>query len=128
VGLLLVLISPMAVSLGVTGTVVAVCACVVLLLRTRQYRVGPEVVTGLACAVAGFASLCLGIVLFQRSWLPVLAVVLAVTAVVLLVTTLVPRPASVRWGRVGDVAELTALVAMVPLVVVAVGVVAAVTS
>ncbi len=128
VGLLLVLIAPMAVSLGVTGTFVAVCACVVLLLRTRQYRVGPEVVTGLACAVAGFASLCVGIVLFQRSWLPVLAVVLAVTAVVLLVTTLVPRPASVRWGRVGDVAELTALVAMVPLVVVAVGVVAAVTS
>ncbi|WP_445259109.1 type VII secretion integral membrane protein EccD [Nocardioides aurantiacus] len=128
VGLLLVLTAPMAVSLGVTGTFVAVCACVVLLLRTRQYRVGPEVVTGLGCAVAGFASLCVGIVLFQRSWLPVLAVVLAVTAVVLLVTTLVPRPASVRWGRLGDVAELTALVAMVPLVVVAVGVVAAVTS
>ncbi len=128
VGLLLVLTAPMAVSLGVTGTFVAVCACVVLLLRTRQYRVGPEVVTGLGCAVAGFASTCVGIVLFQRSWLPVLAVVLAVTAVVLLVTTLVPRPASVRWGRLGDVAELTALVAMIPLVVVAIGVVAAVTS
>ncbi|SDS98629.1 type VII secretion integral membrane protein EccD [Nocardioides scoriae] len=128
VGLLLVLVAPMAVSLGLTGALVAVCACLVLLLRTRQYRVGPEVVTGLGCAVASFASLCVGIVLLQREWLPVLAVVLAVTAVVLLVTTLVPRPASVRWGRLGDVAELTALVAMVPLAVVAVGVVAAVTS
>ena len=128
VGLLLVLVAPMAVSLGLTGALVAVCACLVLLLRTRQYRVGPEVVTGLGCAIAGLASLCVGIVLFQRPWLPVLAVVLAVTAVVLLVTTLVPRPASVRWGRLGDVAELTALVAMVPLAVVAVGVVAAVTS
>jgi type VII secretion integral membrane protein EccD len=123
VGILVVLIAPLAVSLGVTGALIAVAGSVVLLLRTRQYRVGTEVVAGLLCGVAGLASVCIGVVLEQRSWLPVLAVVLAVAAVVLLLFTLVPRPASVRWGRVGDVAELVALVAMLPLLVFAVGLV-----
>ncbi len=123
VGLLVVIISPVAVSLGVTGALVGVAASTVLLLRTRQYRVGSEVVAGLLCGVAGLASVCLGIVVEQRSWLPVLAVVLAVAAVVLLLSALVPRPASVRWGRLGDVAEVVALVAMLPLLVFAIGLV-----
>ena len=123
VGIIVVLVAPLAVSLGVTGALIAVAGSVVLLLRTRQYRVGSEVVAGLVCGVAGLASVCLGVVVEQRTWLPVLAVVLAVAAVGLLLFTLVPRPASVRWGRIGDVAEVTALVAMLPLLVFAVGLV-----
>ena len=121
VGVLAIGIAPLAVSLGLTGALVALCASLVLLLRTRQYRVGPEVATGLACGLLSLLTLCLGIVALQSSWLPALAVVLAVVAVGLLVSTLVPRPQSVRWGRVGDVAEVVALVAMIPLVVVAIG-------
>ena len=42
VGLLLVLIAPLAVSLGLSGTIVAVLCCLVVMLRTRQYRTGPR--------------------------------------------------------------------------------------
>ncbi|WP_030483922.1 type VII secretion integral membrane protein EccD [Nocardioides aequoreus] len=126
VGLVAVGIAPVAVSLGVTGALVAVCAALVLLLRTRQYRVGPEVATGLACGLAVLLAVCLGIVALQPTWLSVLAVALAVVAVALLVSTLVPRPTSVRWGRLGDVVELVALVAMIPLTVVAIGLVGSV--
>ena len=128
VGLVVVLAAPLAVSLGLYGALVAVAACVVLLLRTRQYRVGTEVATGLAAGVAGLTSTCVSIVLLQRSWLPALAVALAVVAVALLMSTLVPMPRSVRRGRLGDVAELTALVAMVPLTVLGTGLVGSVGS
>lgn len=126
VGLVVTLSAPLAVSLGVTGALVAAAASVILLLRTRQYRVGTEVVGGLVCGIAGLTSVCLGIVVLQRSWLPFLSVVLAVAAVALLVSTLVPRPASVRWGRLGDVTELFALVGMIALAVFAIGLVGAV--
>ena len=46
VGLLLVIIAPLAVSLGVSGTVLAVMCCLVVMLRTRQYRTGTEVLVG----------------------------------------------------------------------------------
>lgn len=126
VGLVVVGTAPLAVSLGITGTLVAVAAALVLLLRTRQYRVGPEVATGLACGLLALLSTAGAIVLLQRAWLPVLAVVLAVVAVGLLVSTLVPRPQSVRTGRIGDVVEVVALVAMIPLTVFAIGLVGAV--
>jgi type VII secretion integral membrane protein EccD len=126
VGLLLVLVSPLAVSRGVTGTLVAVCGCVVLMLRTRQYRVGTEVATGLVCGVAGLAAVAVSVLVEHPGWHVTLALVLAVTAVVLLVSTLVPMSPSVRRGRLGDVAELVALVAMLPLMVLAIGLVGAV--
>lgn len=128
VGLLLVLVSPLAVQLGVTGTLVAVCACIVLMLRTRQYRVGSEVAAGLVCGVAGLVALAVSVIVERPSWHPTLALVLAVTGAVLLVFTLVPLSPSVRRGRLGDVAELVALVAMLPLLVFAIGLVGAVGS
>ena len=64
--------------------------------------------------------------LLQPSWHVGLALVLAAAAAVLLVSTLVPLPPSVRRGRLGDVAELVALVSLLPLLVFAIGVVGAV--
>ncbi len=61
-------------------------------------------------------------------WRSGVGLTLAVVGAVLLVVTLVPRPTSVRRGRLGDVAEMTALVAMIPLVVFATGLVSAVRS
>ena len=55
VGLLLVLVAPLAVSRGVAGTLLAVMACLVVMLRTRQYRTGAEVLVGLASGSAGAA-------------------------------------------------------------------------
>lgn len=128
VGLLVVLVSPLAVGRGVTGALVVVCACVVLMLRTRQYRVGTEVAAGLGCGVAGLVALAISIIVERPTWHVALALVLAVTGAVLLVFTLVPMSPSVRRGRLGDIAELVALVAMLPLLVFAIDLVGAVRS
>jgi type VII secretion integral membrane protein EccD len=128
VGLLTVLVAPLAVDLGVTGALVVVCACVVLMLRTRQYRVGSEVATGLVCGVAGLVAAAVSIIVEQPTWHVTLALVLAIVGAVLLVFTLVPMAPSVRRGRLGDISELVALVAMLPLLVFAIGLVGAVGS
>ena len=56
VGLLLVLVAPLSVSLGLSGTLLAVDACLVVMLRTRQYRTGSEVLVGLTSGILGLAS------------------------------------------------------------------------
>ena len=121
VGVLLVLIAPLAVALGVCGTLVAVMACAVVMLRTRQYRTGAEVLVGLASGVVGLLSTAAAVLWLHPSWRPVAAVALAVTGAVLLVATLLPPSSSVRRGRLGDVAESVSLLAMLPLLVVATG-------
>ena len=128
VGLVVVLVSPLAVRLGLTGALVVVCASVVLMLRTRQYRVGSEVAAGLVCGVAGLVAVAVSVLVLQPTWHVALALVLAVACAVLLVFTLVPMTPSVRRGRLGDVFELVALVAMLPLAVIAIGLVSAVGS
>ena len=126
VGLLVVLVAPLAVARGLTGALVTVCASVVLMLRTRQYRVGSEVAAGLVSGLAGLVAVAVSVIVEQPTWHVALALVLAVAGAVLLVLTLVPMSPSVRRGRLGDVCELVALVAMLPLLVVAVGLVGAV--
>jgi len=121
VGVLLVLVAPVAVSLGLAGTIVSVLACVVVMLRTRQYRTGTEVLVGLASGVLGLVSTALSVLWLHPGWRPTAAVALAVTGAVLLALTLLPQPGSVRRGRLGDVVETVALLAMVPGLVVATG-------
>lgn len=121
VGVLIVLVSPLAVSLGVTGTLLAVDACLIVMLRTRQYRTGSEVLVGLTAGIAGLAATALAVLALHGDWRPTLAVVLAVAGAVLLAATLTPSAPSVRRGRLGDVLESTALIALLPLLVVAVG-------
>ncbi len=121
VGLILVLVSPLAVSLGVTGTLLAVDACVIVVLRTRQYRTGSEVLVGLASGIAGFGVSALAVLALHPDWRPTLAVVLAVIGAVLLAVTLMPSAPSVRRGRFGDVLESVALLTLLPLLVVATG-------
>jgi type VII secretion integral membrane protein EccD len=121
VGLLLVLVAPLAVSLGVTGTLLAVDASLIVMLRTRQYRTGSEVLVGLCSGIAGIAATALAVLALHPDWRPTLAVVLAVIGAVLLVATLSPAAPSVRRGRLGDVLESTALLTLLPLLVVAIG-------
>ena len=122
VGVLLVLVAPLAVSLGVAGTVVSVLACVVVMLRTRQYRTGGAVLVGLSSGALGLVSTALSALWLHPSWRPTAAVTLAVTGAVLLALTLLPQPGSVRRGRLGDVIETVALLAMIPALVVATGI------
>ena len=121
VGLLLVLVAPLAVSLGVTGTLLAVDACLIVVLRTRQYRTGSEVLVGLGSGIAGIAATALTVLALHPDWRPTLAVVLAVLGALLLLATLTPSAPSVRRGRLGDVLESAALLALLPLLVVATG-------
>ncbi len=121
VGLLLVLVAPLAVSRGVAGTLLAVMACFVVMLRTRQYRTSPEVLVGLVSGVVGLGVVAVSVLWLHPDWRPATSVVLAVSGAVLLALTLVPRGPSIRRGRIGDLAESTALVSLLPLAVVATG-------
>ncbi|MCD4523453.1 type VII secretion integral membrane protein EccD [Nocardioides sp. cx-173] len=122
VGLLLVTIAPLAVSLGLFGTLLAVDASLVVMLRTRQYRTGSEVLVGLASGIAGLVSTAVSMLVLYPDWHPVAAVVLAASGAVLLAATLVPGTPSVRRGRFGDIVESIALLALLPLLVLAVGI------
>ena len=126
VGLLLVAVSPLAVGRGLSGTLLALVCAVVLMLRTRQYRTGSEVLVGLLSGVLGLVSTAAAVLVLHPDWRPTTAVVLAATGGVLLALTLVPAPPSVRRGRLGDVAETVALLALLPLAVVACGLFAAI--
>lgn len=126
VGLLLVLIAPLAVSLGLSGTLLALVCCVVVMLRTRQYRTGSEVLVGLSSGILGLVAIAISMLWMYPEWRPTAAVALAATGAVLLAVTLLPQTPSVRRGRLGDVAESVALLALLPLVVVATGVFAAI--
>jgi type VII secretion integral membrane protein EccD len=121
VGVLLVLVAPLAVSLGLAGTLVSVLACLVVMLRTRQYRTGTEVLVGLGSGVLGLVATALSVLWLHPDWRPTAAVALAATGAVLLALTLLPQPGSVRRGRLGDLVETVALLALVPTLVVATG-------
>ncbi len=123
VGALLVLIAPMAVSLGVAGTLLVIAACVVVMLRTRQHRAGTEVLVGLGAGVVGLLVTAIAVLGLHPDWRPTVAVVLAGAGAALLATTLVPSTASIRRGRLADVAEVAGLVTLLPLMLVAIGVV-----
>lgn len=121
VGLLLVVVAPLAVSLGVAGTVLAVLCCLVVMLRTRQYRTGSEVLVGLVSGVVGLLAVAASMLWLHPDWRPTAAVVLAATGAALLALTMLPAPPSVRRGRLGDLAETVALLGLLPLLVLATG-------
>ncbi|HSE69577.1 MAG TPA: type VII secretion integral membrane protein EccD [Nocardioidaceae bacterium] len=128
VGLVLLVVAPLAVSLGVTGSLVAVCAAAVLMLRTRQYRVGSEVAVGLVSGLVGLVATALAVLVLHPDWRGVVAVLTALASATVLLLTLVPTAPSVRRGRLGDITELVALVALLPLLVIAIGLVSGVRS
>jgi hypothetical protein len=96
------------------------------MLRTRQYRTGPEVLVGLVSGILGLLSAAVAALWVHPDWRPTIAVVLAASGAVLLAVTLLPSAPSVRRGRLGDVAESVALLALIPVSVVAVGVFSAI--
>lgn len=126
VGLLLVLVAPLAVSLGIAGAAVVVLACVIVLLRTRSHHAASAVLAGLLSGVLGLASVAIAALWLHPAWRPATAVVLAATSVILLATTLLPSGPSARRAYVGDIAESVAMLALLPLLVVAVGLLAAI--
>lgn len=121
VGALVVVCAPLVVQSGVPGILLAVAASAVVMLRTRQYRSGTEVLAGLTAGTLALASTAAATLVVHPDWRPTVAVVLAAAAAVLLAGTLVPSPASVRRSRAGDLAEVLALLSLFPLLVLASG-------
>ena len=126
VGLLLVIAAPVAVTLGLTGSLAAVVACLVVMLRTRQYRTGTEVLVGLVSGIIGLAATAVALLVAHPDWRPTTAVVLAATGAVLMASTLLPGAPSVKRGRLGDALESVCLLALLPLTIVATGLFAAI--
>lgn len=120
VGLMLVLIAPIAVGLNIFGTILVVMASLVVMLRTRQYRTGAEVLVGLVSGILGLAVVAVTLLITHDEWRPTTAVVLAAAGGVLLAVTLLPATPSVRRGRLGDVVETIALLSLPPLLVLAI--------
>lgn len=122
VGLLLVLIAPLSVHLGFTGTLLAIMCSLIVMLRTRQYRTGSEVLVGLVSGILGLGSVAVSVLWRFPEWQGTSAVVLAAAGAVLLAVTLLPSTPSVRRGRFGDIVETIALLSVPPLLVLAIGV------
>ncbi|HEY3529753.1 MAG TPA: EsaB/YukD family protein [Nocardioides sp.] len=120
-GLLVVALAPFAVSLGRVGVAIPVLGCVVVMLRTRRYRSGLDVLIGLASGMLGLVSTGVAVLVLDARWRMPVAVVVAAAGVVLLGQTLWQRPRDPRPGRVGDRIESAALVALLPALLVAAG-------
>ena len=125
-GMLLVVVGPLAVSLGVSGTLLAAGCCLVVMLRARRHRVGSEMLLGLISGVTGLLSVAISLLGLHPGWHQMAAVTLASTGGVGLAITLLPSARSARWGRAGDLAESVTMLALLPLLVVATGIYAVV--
>jgi len=121
VGLLLVLVAPLAVSLGLSGTLLAVAASLVVMLRTRHHVADSEVRTGLVAGLLGLLVAAVATLWLHPGWRPAAAGVLTVAGAGLLVTTQVSSRQSVLRARIADVVESVSLLAIPPLLVVASG-------
>lgn len=125
-GLLLVGIAPVEVSLGLSGTALAVGSCLVLILRLRRHRARTQVLVGLVAGIAGVSSVAISVVFVHPGWSPFTAVTLLATGAAVLAVILLPPSPSARWGRACDLVESAALLALLPLLVLATGLFAAV--
>jgi type VII secretion integral membrane protein EccD len=121
IGLLLVLVAPVAVSLGPAGALVAVLSCGIVLLRSRHHVSLDEVLAGLVSGVLGLLSVALSVLWLQPGWLPVATVVLLTAGSALLATGPVSEGTAARIGRVADLLESTAVAALLPALVLASG-------
>ena len=126
VGLLLVGIAPLAVSLGLSGTSLAVGSCLLVMLRVRRHRSRTQVLVGLGAGIAGVSSVSISLLLLHPGWVPLTAVTLLAAGAALLAVALLPAPPSARLGRACDLVESAAMLAQLPLLVVATGLLAAV--
>jgi hypothetical protein len=120
-GVLLVLVAPVAAANSVAGTVLAVSCCLLVLLRTRRHRSASEVLVGLVSGIAGLTAVAVAVLWLHPAWRPVAAVVLAGAGASLLAATVLRSSASVRRGWLGDLAESVALLTLLPVLVLASG-------
>lgn len=121
VALVVVLATPLAVDLGVTGAALAGAGAAALLLRTRHFRTHSEVALGVVGGVGtGIAVVISGMVL-HPDWRPALAAIGAAAGVLVLLAAMRPGGLPLRVRRAADLAENGVVMALLPLLVVAAG-------
>jgi hypothetical protein len=118
VGVLLVLLAPVAVSCGPAGCAVAILSCAVTALRTRHLRAKADVLVGLVSGVLGAASTALSVLWLHPGWRSTAAAVIPVAGLLVLVAGLRTPAAPLRRWRLDDRLESIALIILVPMVVV----------
>lgn len=121
VGLLGVLATPAAVSLGLWGTLIAVACALVPVLRSRHHSVGLEVVLGQAAGVGSLVVAGVSVVVLHPDWRGTAAAVMALVGGSLLVGAAKPWAPSARRAWLADLVETTALASLPPLLVMATG-------
>jgi type VII secretion integral membrane protein EccD len=123
VGILTVLVAPLAAERGPAGTSVGLTCCAVVLLRTRQHRVASEVAVGLGLGGLALAALVVSVLRHHPGWSVATAALLGVGATALLVARVLPGTVPPwRRARLGDLAETTCLALLPPLLLLATGV------
>jgi hypothetical protein len=118
-GAIVVLFAPAAVSLGVAGTLTALLACVLLLLRSGRQRARRLVEIDLGAGVLGLVATILGTARFHPHW------PFAVTGALLLTGLVVTRLALATTGsgahRLAVAAEAVCVVTIVPVLTLTAG-------
>jgi type VII secretion integral membrane protein EccD len=121
VGVVVVLGAPLAVGRGVSGTLLAVTWCLVVLLRATQHHARVEVLTGLVSGVLGLASVALAVLSTHPGWRAGAALLLLAGGAAALLAAVLPTRPSPRRGWLAEVLEAVALLSLLPLMVVANG-------
>jgi type VII secretion integral membrane protein EccD len=121
VGLLLVLLSPVAVSLGPAGALIAMLCSLVEMLRARRNHHAVEVLVGLTSGVSGLLATVVSAWWIHPAWRPATAISLVLTGIALLTFTRLPPGTSVRRKRLGDLIEKLGMLSLLPALVVATG-------
>ena len=122
VGVLLVVVAPLAVSLGPAGTLVSVLGCAVVMLRTRQLHSAAQVLTGLVSGLLGLMATTLSVLWMHPTWRPGATAALLAAGAALLARSRLPAGMVLPRGRLGDLAESAALIALPSALVAAIGV------
>lgn len=121
VGLLMVVTLPLAVSQGAPGALLAAACSLVMMLRTRGHRGGPEVPAALASGGLGLALVAASALALEPSWRPVTVLLVVVAGSATLVMSLAPSTHPARWTRLAEIAELAALASLAPGVLLVTG-------
>ncbi len=114
VGLLLVLLAPVAVSCGPASAAVPVLGCAVVIVRTRRYRSAHDVMLGVLSGALGFVSTVASLVWLHRESGFLAAIAVATVGLVLLGRAFWPHADVRRHGLAGDRIEAAAIASLLP--------------
>ena len=120
-GVLIVVLAPVAVSLGPAGSAVPILGSVVVMMRTRHYRAAVDVLVGTASGVLGIVSTGVSLLCLEATWRLATGIVVATAGLVVLATARRPHVGVVRPGRLDGLIEGVALGLLLPALLLAVG-------